>query len=351
MGVRKRIRINKKGKKSEFWYITYSVNGVIKWESVGKIPAVTKDMAHALYVERKKQIRLGQLSIHRIDIPTLSEFSSEYVSYQRDIKQNRSWKKDEAHVKRFNKIFGNKKLTEISVVDIDNYKRKRVNEVKEATVNRELSALRKLFNLAKKRKLYHGENTVSESGLFKTESQRMRVLTYEEECRLLEHSSPHLVPIIKLALLTGMRLSEILTLTWSDVNLDTNLITIRAEISKSKKSRRIPISGSLRKLLLEQKIQNYQSGHVFVTHLGIPYSPKNPSALKRSFTTARRKAEINDFRFHDLRHTAATRMAENGASIVAVKEILGHADIRTTMKYFHPGDSLTKAVEILANFR
>ncbi len=153
-----------------------------------------------------------------------------------------------------------------------------------------------------------------------------------------------------MALLTGMRLSEILTLLWADVNLETNLITIRAEISKSKKSRKIPISQTLRKLLVEQRMKNYQSGHVFVTHLGVPYSPNNPSALKRTFTTARRNAEIKDFRFHDLRHTAATRMAENGASIIAVKEILGHASITTTMKYFHPGDSLTKAVEILANF-
>ena len=350
MGVFKRTRKHKNGKETDYWYIRYSVNKVIRWEAVGKIPTVTKDIANTLLAERKKQIRLGQLNMHRANIPTLREFSSEFVSHQRDIKQNRSWKKDEAHIKRFIQAFGNKKLTEITIVDIDNYKRKRVKEVKEATVNRELSALRKLLNLAKKRKLYHGDNIVSESGLFKSESQRMRVLNEEEEHRLLNCSSPHLIPIIKMALLTGMRLSEILTLQWTDVNLDTNLITIRAEISKSKKSRRIPISGSLRKLLLEQKMKNYQSGHVFVTHLGVPYSPNNPSALKRAFTTARRKAQIEDFRFHDLRHTAATRMAENGASIIAVKEILGHADIRTTMKYFHPGDSLTKAVEILANF-
>jgi len=63
-----------------------------------------------------------------------------------------------------------------------------------------------------------------------------------------------------------------------------------------------------------------------------------------------KRAAIRGLRFHDLRHTAATRMAERGANIVAVKEILGHADIKTTMKYFHPGDSLTEAVEKLGNF-
>ena len=88
-----------------------------------------------------------------------------------------------------------------------------------------------------------------------------------------------------------MRQGEILTLRWKDVNFDTNLITIRAEVSKSKKSRRIPISKALRKLLLEQKIQNSQSGFVFVTHLGVPYSQNNPSALKRAFTSARKSRD------------------------------------------------------------
>jgi len=350
MGVFKRTRKNNNGKKTDFWYIRYSVSNVIKWEAVGKVGVVTKDIANAKLAERKKQIKMGQLDMLNNDIPTLKVFSTEFVNYQKDVKQNRSWKKDEAHLKRFNAIFGNKKLSEISVFDIDNYKRTRVTQVKAATVNRELSALRCLLNLAKKWKKYYGDNPISESGLFKSESQRMRILSKEEEYRLLNSSSPHLVPIIRTALLTGMRLGEILTLRWKDVNLDTNLITIRAEISKSKKNRKIPISNTLRKLLMEQRMKTYQSGYVFVTHLGVPYSENNSSALKRAFTTARTKAVIEDFRFHDLRHTAATRMAENGASIVAVKEILGHSDIKTTMKYFHPGDSLTKAVEILANF-
>ncbi len=228
---------------------------------------------------------------------------------------------------------------------------KRVKEVKAVTVNRELAALRHLIFLAKKWKKFYGDNPVSESGLIKTESQRMRILSEDEEDRLIASSSPHLIPIIQTALLTGMRQGEILTLRWSDVNLDTKLITIRVEVSKSKKSRRVPISNQLRKLLLEQKIKNSKTGHVFVTPLGIPYSGHNHSALKRTFTTARKKAKIEDFVFHDLRHTAATRMAENGASIIAVKEILGHADIKTTMKYFHPGKSLSEAVEILGNFK
>ncbi|MEE9175600.1 MAG: site-specific integrase, partial [Thermodesulfobacteriota bacterium] len=78
-----------------------------------------------------------------------------------------------------------------------------------------------------------------------------------------------------------------------------------------------------------------------------PYSPNNPSALKRTFGTACKKAGIEGLRFHDLRHTAATRMIENTGNIVAVSKILGHADIKTTMRYAHPEQSLIEALESL----
>jgi len=177
----------------------------------------------------------------------------------------------------------------------------------------------------------------------------MRVLSYDEEKRLLINSSPHLVPIIQTALLTAMRLGELLTLRWKDVDLKNNLITIRSEVSKSKKERKVPISSSLREILVEQRYKTGLSGMVFLTQEGKPYSPNNPSAIKRTFTTARRKANLMDLWFHDLRHTSATRMAENGANIIAVKEICGHSDIKTTLKYFHPDRSLKEAVEILAS--
>jgi integrase len=103
----------------------------------------------------------------------------------------------------------------------------------------------------------------------------------------------------------------------------------------------------LRRVLLKQKIKTQHSGYVFLTNEGAPYSPNNPSALKRTFGTACKKAGIEGLRFHDLRHTAATRMIENTGNIVAVSKILGHADIKTTMRYAHPEQSLIEALESL----
>lgn len=329
--------------------IEYKVNGKTKQESIGKIGIVTKTMAKEILNKREQQVKLGKYNLLDKDIPTLQEFSEEFIIHQRDVKRNRSWKKDESHIKKWNKELGMLKLSEISIKHIDDYKLKRIKDVKAITVNRELQALLCLLNLAKKWKKFFGDNPVSESRLLKTESFPKRILSYEEEIRLIDASSDHLKPIIKTALLTAMRLGELLTLRWQDVDFENNLITVREEISKSKKTRKIPVSNTLRVLLLEHKLKTGYSAMVFLTPVGAPYSPKNPSALKRCFTTARKKTNLLDLRFHDLRHTAATRMAENGASIIAVKEICGHSDIKTTMQYFHPDKSLKEAVEILGN--
>jgi integrase len=181
-------------------------------------------------------------------------------------------------------------------------------------------------------------------------NQTERILTPEEEEKLLVASAPHLRPIINTALNTGMRKGEILSLTWGDISFENNLITIRHSITKSKKTRKIPINPTLRKVLLEQKLKIGFSNYVFLTPEGNPCSYNNPNALKRAFGAACRRANIKGFRFHDLRHTAATRMVESGANIVAVSRILGHADLKTTMRCSHPEDSLKDAVEKLGNF-
>lgn len=145
-----------------------------------------------------------------------------------------------------------------------------------------------------------------------------------------------------------MRKNEILSLTWINLDLDNNVITIEPTNTKSKTLKRIPINSTLRKVLLEQKLKTGFGEYVFLNPEGHPY--RRHDSLKRCFEGACRRAEIKGLRFHDLRHTAATRMVESGASIVAVSKILGHADLKTTMRYSHPDDSLRDAVEKLGNF-
>lgn len=122
-----------------------------------------------------------------------------------------------------------------------------------------------------------------------------------------------------------MRKGEILNLKWSNIKeryielLDT----------KSGKPRNIPISETL-KNVLNNLPQNTE--YVFPNQLtGKPYSD-----IKKAWNKALKETDIKDFRFHDLRHTVATRMVEKGIELLVVKDILGHSMIETTMRYAHP---------------
>jgi len=290
---------------------------------------LNKTIAREILNEIERKIKLRQHDLVKAEIPTLNEFSKDYLKHQKDIKQKRSWQKDESHLRRFNQNWGDRKLSNISAKEIDDYKTIRLQQVKPATVNRELAALMHIFYLAEKWDKFYGKNPVAKSGLLKEDNLQERILSFEEEKLLIQNSSPHLVPILITALNTGMRKMEVLTLTWEDIDFDKNFITIRKEITKSNKARRIPINSKLRGVLLKQKIKTQHTGHVFLANEGLPYSPKNPSALKRAFGTAFNKAGIKGLRFHDLRHAAATRIIENTGYIVAVSRILESSIFRT----------------------
>ena len=348
MGVFKRWHESKDGTKTPYWYYRLWHNGREIKRSIGPAGPVTKTQANRVMEETKRRLRLGEYDIIDARIPTLSEFQPHFIRHQRDIALNRSWARDEYGLKHFVSKFGSKNLTHITPGDIDDYKQMRLEEVKPGTVKRELEVIRRLFNLAKRDKKHFGDNPVTESGMVRVENQVMRILSYEEEEKLLKHSPAHLKPIIMTALNTGMRKGELLTLTWDAVDFHNNTITIHAQHSKSRKTKKIPINSPLRKALLEQKLVTQGSGYVFLTPNGGPY--KHQNCLKRAFHTACKNAGTKGLRFHDLRHTAATRMVESGANIVAVSRILGHADLKTTMRYVHPDDSLREAVENLGNF-
>lgn len=348
MGVFKRIRKYKSGSKSAYWYIRYWVEGKEKKESVGKVGRITKTIAQTRLEERKRQVRLGQLNMLDSKIPTLENFSGTYIEYVRDIKCNRSWKSAVQYLKTINKKFGKKKLSSISPNDIDNYKLERLQNLKPASVNRELACLSHLINYAKRHGRYFGDNPVSISKLLPENNKKERILTSIEEELLINNSSKYLEAILICALNTGMRKNEIITLRWHNVDMEKNTITIEHTNTKNKKTRKIPINSKLRKTLFEQKIKVGSSNYVFLSSKGKPY--KRHDSLNQAFKSARDKAGIINLRFHDLRHTSATRMIETDASIVAVSKILGHADLKTTMRYLHPDNSLIDAVENLSNY-
>ena len=127
------------------------------------------------------------------------------------------------------------------------------------------------------RSKFFGENPVTNVKFLEENNQIERVLTLDEQERLISFSPPYLKPIIQTALNTGMRKSEIISLRWPNVDLENNIITIAATNSKSKRIKRIPTN-----------------------------------SLRTCFELARKKSKVEDLRFHDLRHTAPTSMVETG---------------------------------------
>ena len=122
---------------------------------------------------------------------------------------------------------------------------------------------------------------------------------------------------------------------------------LESSITKTKRNRRVPINSILRNVFIRLRTER-KGEHVFTDSLGI--APPSANVIAYTFKVALRRADITGFRFHDLRHTAATRMVEAGVPLFIVGRILGHTDFKTTMRYAHPDESLKRGVEALVDY-
>lgn len=203
-----------------------------------------------------------------------------------------------------------------------------------ATVNRHLGVLSKIFSLAEDAELVES-NPCKRVRKFRLDNQRMRVLSAEEEMRLFSALGKNelVKQIVQIALNTGLRRGEIFDLKWFDLDFGRGLIQVR--VSKSSRKRLVPMNETVRSLLnsLEKT-----SEFVFPS----PKTNRRLNQIKTSFRKAVDKAGLEDFRFHDLRHTAASRMAAAGADPFTLMKILGHSDIRMTARYTHATDAALK---------
>ena len=155
---------------------------------------------------------------------------------------------------------------------------------------------------------------------------RTRYLAPDELERLIFAAPRHLVPIIKIAALTGMRMGEILGLMWEDVAPDGG--SVRLTRTKTGEARTVFLCGAARAVLVELRTKARGS---FVFHHG----GRRFTYINNGWRKALRLAGIDDFRFHDLRHTFASHMVMSGADLPTVQAMLGHKTITMTMRYSH----------------
>jgi integrase len=312
-------------KGSGVWWVRYhDQHGREHRERVGP-----KGLAADVYRKRKTEIAERRFFPERIRQPDvlLAEMIDDVLDRSAAL---RAYSEYERAGRYWKAALGSRALREIVPGDVERYKARRIREVSPATVNRELMFLKRLFNLA----LGDGKaerNPVREVKFFKEDNERVRWLTDEEEPRLRAGLGEREWPKVSFALNTGFRQANQFGLPWSDVNFETGVVTARG--SKSGDTYHVPMNQELRDLLrgLESRLK---SAWVFPSLNG--KSPLNATNyVNRVFAPAVERAGIANFRWHDLRHTFASRLVMAGVDLSTVRELMGHKTISMTQRYAH----------------
>ncbi|MDO9177706.1 MAG: tyrosine-type recombinase/integrase [Agitococcus sp.] len=241
--------------------------------------------------------------------------------------------------------------------------------LKPTSINRNFNALRSVFTRAFEVKAIHANPLKGIKNVTESNEIRVRYFSIEEEFMvrqwlkqrdhqhiekrksvnawrltrgyslMLEYEEDAytdlLTPIILLAMNTGLRRGELLQLSWSDINFEQHYLTVRAENAKSGKARRIPLNAESYQILSTWKRTSFiEGGFVFSMESGNPLT-----TLKAGWRSLMSGTGIKDFRLHDLRHHFASKLAMKGADLNTIRELLGHSDFTTTLRYAHLADS------------
>jgi len=326
----------RKYQRDQIWYVDYYYDGRRIRKKVGS----EKDAENAL-AAIKADILRGEYRFKKDRKIRFEDFAKEYLDYAKVNK--RSWGRDESSLKRLLPHFKDMLLSKITPRHIEEYKRMRLDKVKTGTINRELASLKHMFTIAEKLGKFDDKNPVKQVKFFQERQYVMKILDREEIKRLIDAAADHLKPILIIAVSTGMRKGEIFNLRWGDVDFIDYYIHIKE--TKSNVMRKIPMNS-----IVAATLKNIERKSEFIFPSSWSKKHKHINDVFRLLKAACKKAGIEDLRFHDLRHTAATLMVTGGVPLVTVSQILGHATIHMTMKYAHPTpEDKRKAVNVLAS--
>jgi len=335
-----------KNKKSGIWYADFLFEG----RRYGKTLNVTsKSAAKELEDKFKTEVRSGKYAKVQLQKKQRILFSAAMKDYlektETGHKTNRSFKTIAGRGNHLCAYFGAMLLQQIGPDDVSAYKTKREAEIRKrceklkhavsfASINREMALLRRLFNWYRTQKRVKLDNPVTGIGFYK-EVARTRVLTEDEEKRFfMDGGAPeHVQNVVTIALSTGMRLNEILTLEKKDVLLCDIGGTVTLRDTKNGESRKIPLTNDLTgmfKRIIDNSLE--ASPYVFAS----PRTGKPMLDIKTSFVKSCKRAKIDNLHFHDLRHTFCTRLANEGVNPFIIMQIAGHKDTKTAQRYCNP---------------
>lgn len=284
-------------------------------------------------------------------------------------------KQGKATVAAIKAVFGdwwNRKLAKLTLADWDSLKAARLKGgTMPATVNRDLDRIKAAFGQAVDWGMLPANPLAKAKRIKREIESRVRYLTPAEEKRLrkaldarekrrqksrdsgeawraargreplgaFEGYTDHVAPLVLLAINTGLRRGELTQLTWADIDLPGKRLTVRAGYAKSGKSRHVPLNSEAVAVLKTWRKVHKGKGELF----GV-------ASLKKSWAGLMTAAKLEDFRYHDLRHTFASKLVMAGVDLNTVRELLGHGDITMTLRYAHLApEHKAAAVELLVS--
>lgn len=322
-------------KRANRWYYDFMIRRRRYREVIPE--ARTKADAIEAEVKAREEVYAGRYGARRF--PTLREYCDRVLipwintNHQSAIKS----------LYRLNNLltfFGSKRLNLITIIELEKYKRHRLDAGRSpVTINKEIKLLKQIMRQAHEAGIIN-QNPLRAARTLREPDHRQRVLSADEEIRLLDacpvgftDNVTALRFAIQIALATGMRQGEIYSLRWDQIDRERQTITL--EKTKTARARTIPIAPQLAVILdsIPRTSERVING-VFYHEL---------------WARACERAKITGLRFHDLRHTAATRLADAGADPFTIAAILGHSSIVMTARYAHSTSERTRsALEKLA---
>ena len=344
--------------------IRYWQNSKKCLKSIGNARTMTveeaRSLAHTAMQEIKQKTAITKTS-SGLTGETLNSFLVEkYLPYVQSYK--RSWKSDVSMIKtHIAPNLGRLVMCKVSAFDITNFiEAMKHKNLAPGTINRALVLLRYAYKLAQRwQEPGVNLNVWLSIKQLKVDNRIERYLTPEQSANLLHHVkdslNPQLVFIVAFLIYTGARKREVLEVKWCDINFDQGFWKISK--NKSNKVRHVPLSeGAIETLSAVRDKSTSQNLGVRVKQddfiFANPSTGKPFSSFFYSWDKARIKAGIPDLRVHDLRHSFASFLVNAGRSIYEVKELLGHADIKTTSRYAHLSqESLKAAVSVVPKLR
>src|SRR5205809_2652773 len=309
-------------KRGNSWCVGFTVNGRRVRETVGPNKKIAQKVL---------SLRMTQVLENRYFPPNrqvgrmpFNEFVQMYL--ERVVSLMKSIRTERNRVKRWVKDLGMRPIGQITRAEIESWRQEKMSRCKPATINRDLSRLRHMLNIAVEWELLE-ESPMQGMKFLRENNARTRYLSVGECHRLIDSCmAPHIRAIVTVALHTGMRLSEILNLRWQDLDYSSGFILVQD--SKNGQARQVPMDSMISTLL---RSWPRLSDLVFTSVL----TGGRIVDVRTGFLNACKGAGLTDLHFHDLRHTFASQFVMSGGSLYTCQRVLGHKAINMTQRYAH----------------